>query len=168
MFIEHDIPTILEVNMDINTSSQLSAVDMAIAKFNDKITHVEDIRGDLISRLKDVCNNMGIDPDGESPRAIEIKLAAIKTLDDLLKSSESSAANAAKIAMQQKHDATSEATQQMVIELLKNINTSAVANHNAGQVAIPDDLDRQVSSAIEASNQPIHDDELEMPNVDLV
>ena len=97
----------------------------------------------------------------------EVKLATIKTLDDMLRSAESSATTMAKTQLQKKNDESSEATKKMVVEMLKNINLTVGSNNNTG-VKLPSiSMESVVKTACEKTNHPISEDELSLPEVPL-
>jgi hypothetical protein len=143
-----------------------TALDVALEQLQDKFRSTDDIRQILINKLTSTVNQMSIDPNNDAPRMQEVKLATIKTLDDLLKSAESSAVTNAKVQMQKRSDENSEASSKLVIEMLKNINVAI--GHNTGTgVAIPTNMGDAIKNACEQTKHPISEDELTVPEVNL-
>ena len=101
-----------------------TALDVALEQLQNKFHSTDNIRQILIDKLTSTVNQMSIDPNNDAPRMQEVKLATIKTLDELLKSAESSAVTNAKVQMQKRSDENSEASSKLVIEMLKNINVT--------------------------------------------
>lgn len=136
-----------------------TALDVALEQLQDKFHSTDDIRQILINKLTSTVNQMSIDPNNDAPRMQEVKLATIKTLDDLLKSAESSAVTNAKVQMQKRSDENSDATSKLVIEMLRNIDISL--GHNTGNgVSIPSNMSDAIKKACEQTKHPINDDEL--------
>lgn len=143
-----------------------TALDVALEQLQDKFKSTEDIRQLLINKLTSTVNQMSIDPNNDAPRMQEVKLATIKTLDDLLKSVESSAVTNAKVQMQKRSDENSDANSKLVIEMLRNIDVSL--GHNTGSgVAIPNNIGDAIKNACEQTKHPISEDELTVPEVNL-
>ena len=117
----------------------------------------------LIAKLKQSIDAIVLNPNEDSPRMTEVKLATLKALDDILKSAENNATTIAKTQLQKKSDENSESTKQMVIEMLKQINMSGRAS-NAKGVVQPSNMTQLVDKACQETNHPISDDELIMPD----
>ena len=147
-------------------SGNLSSLDNALNNLEATFNKVQGDRASLINKMKMVVDNIILNPNEDSPRMTEVKLATIKTLDDMLRSAESSATTMAKTQLQKKNDESSESTKQMVVEMLKNINITIGAN--SGGVKIPSaNIATAIETAVEKTNHPISDDELSVPEVPL-
>ena len=149
-------------------SEAKTALDIALNQLDVEFKETGDIRKTLIKKLSSAINQMSLDPNTDAPRMQEVKIATIKALDDLLKSAESSAVTSAKVQMQKKHDESSEASKQMVIEMLRNINMNQQKSSGNG-VSVPASaaVTAAVASACKESKHPISDDELSVPEVPL-
>ena len=147
-------------------STNKTALDLALEKLDRTFTHIEGDRASLIDKMRSIVNRLDIDPNSDAPRMIETKLQIINAFDGLLKSAEGSAVAATKVQMQKRSEENSEASRQLVIEMLKNINV--MQGHNTGSgVAIPSTMVKEVEKACEETKHPISDDELTMPDVTL-
>jgi cell division protein ZapA (FtsZ GTPase activity inhibitor) len=152
--------------MEHKMSEIKTALDVALDHLQSKFQTTDDIRQILINKLTSTVNQMFIDPNNDAPRMQEVKLATIKTLDDLLKSVESSAVTNAKVQMQKRSDENSDAASKMVIEMLKNINVSI--GHNTGTgVELPTNMSAAIKNACEQTKHPISEDELSVPEVNI-
>ena len=145
----------------------LNALDKALNNLQSTFDKIQGDRSSIINKLKTVVDNIALNPNEDSPRMTEVKLATIKTLDDMLRSAESSATTMAKTQLQKKNDESSEATKKMVVEMLKNINLTVGSNNNTG-VKLPSiSMESVVKTACEKTNHPISEDELSLPEVPL-
>lgn len=144
-----------------------TALDLALDKLTTVFDTIDGDRVDLITKMKNVVNQVMIDPNNDPPRVIETKLQIINTFDGLLKSRESSAVTSAKTQMQKKNDETSESSKQMVIELLRNINVAVGHNTGTGVVLPTTGITEAIDKACLETNHPITDDELSVPDVPL-
>ena len=138
-----------------------STIEVAFDGMQTTYDEVREKRLALLNKLESVVSKLELDPNNDSPRGTEVKLATIKTLDDILKSMEGSAISVVRTKMQQKQEETSESTKQMVVELLKNINVSVQQQSSSSGVVVPkEETQVAVEKACQAINQPISDDEL--------
>ena len=144
-----------------------SSLDTALNNLESTFTSVSSDRNFLIAKLKQSIDGIVLNPNEDSPRMTEVKLATIKALDDILRSAESNAVSMAKTQLQKKSDESSESTKQMVVEMLKQINLS-VGSQNGNGVKKPSvDLNSVVEKACVETNHPISDDEVTIPEVPL-
>lgn len=147
-------------------AENINALDKALNNLEDTFTSISGDRKFLIAKLKQSIDGIVLNPNEDSPRMTEVKLATIKALDDLLRSAESSATTMAKTQLQKKNDEASESNKQMIIEMLKQINLSV--NVQATGVKKPTiNMESVVEKACEETNHPISDDELTVPEVPL-
>lgn len=143
-----------------------NALDLALNNLETTFNTISGDRKFLIAKLKQSIDGIVLNPNEDSPRMTEVKLATIKALDDILRSAESSAVSMAKTQLQKKNDETSESTKQMFVEMLKQINLSVSAQ--ATGVKKPTiNMESVVEKACEETNHPISDDELTVPEVPL-
>jgi phage-related minor tail protein len=115
----------------------------------------------LIDKLMGVLETMQITPGDEPATVTEQKLGLVSSLDSLLKSTEANATNLAKLQMQKKDTDSSDTARQAVVEMLKQINIQALGTANARTV-VPSNLDATIDKAVEKTDHPINDTELEI------
>ena len=143
-----------------------NALDRSLQKLESTFSNIEGDRSLLISKMRSIVAKCDIDPVNDNPRMIETKLQILNTFDGILKSAESSAVTAAKTQMQRKNDESSEMSRQMVVEMLKNINSSIIQNGN-GVVIPTGSVTAAVDKACAETKHPINDGELSVPEVPL-
>ena len=148
-------------------AENLNALDKALNNLQSTFDKIQGDRSSIINKMKMVVDNIVLNPNEDSPRMTEVKLATIKTLDDMLRSAESSATTMAKTQLQKKNDESSEATKKMVVEMLKTINLNAGAKSGAGVKLPTTGIETAVEIACNETNHPISDDELSLPEVPL-
>lgn len=149
-------------------SESKSALDIALEQLDIEFKETGDIRKALIKKLSSAVNQMSLDPNNDAPRMQEVKIATIKALDDMLKSAESSAVTSAKVQMQKKNDESSEASRQMVIEMLRNISMKEnVSNGSGVTIPVASAAAAAVTNACKEIKHPISEDELSVPEVPL-
>ena len=143
-----------------------NALDRALEKLESTFTNIEGERSLLINKMRSIVAKCDIDPTNDAPRMIETKLQILNTFDGLLKSAESSAVTAAKTQMQRKNDESSEMSRQMVVEMLKNINTSIVQS-TSGVTLPTGNISVAIDKACAETKHPIEEGELSVPEVPL-
>lgn len=148
-------------------AENLNALDKALNNLQSTFDKIQGDRSSIINKMKMVVDNIVLNPNEDSPRMTEVKLATIKTLDDMLRSAESSATTMAKTQLQKKNDESSEATKKMVVEMLKTINLNASAKNGTGVKLPTTSIETAVEIACNETNHPISDDELSLPEVPL-
>ena len=148
-------------------AENINALDKALNNLEETFTSISGDRKFLIAKLKQSIDGIVLNPNEDSPRMTEVKLATIKALDDLLRSAESSATTMAKTQLQKKSDENSESTKQMVVEMLKQINISVGVNASGGVKKPTVNMESVVEKACEETKHPISDDELTVPEVPL-
>ncbi len=149
-------------------SESKTALDIALEQLDLEFKDTGNIRKSLINKLTSVVNQMSLDPNNDAPRMQEVKIATIKALDDLLKSAESSAVTSAKVQMQKKNDESSEASRQMVVEMLRNISMKNNTTTGSGVVLpVAAAATAAVTNACKETKHPISEEELSVPEVPL-
>ena len=148
-------------------AENMNALDKALNNLQNTFDKIHGDRSSIINKLKTVVDNIVLNPNEDSPRMTEVKLATIKTLDDMLRSAESSATTMAKTQLQKKNDESSEATKKMVVEMLKNINLTVGAKSGTGVKLPSGSMAAAIETACAETNHPISDDELSLPEVPL-
>lgn len=149
-------------------SESKSALDIALEQLDIEFKETGDIRKTLIKKLSAAVNQMSLDPNNDAPRMQEVKIATIKALDDMLKSAESSAVTSAKVQMQKKNDESSEASRQLVVEMLRNISMRENVPAGSGVVIpVAAAAAAAVTNACKETKHPISEDELSVPEVPL-
>ena len=146
-------------------AENVNALDRALNNLEITFDSIKGDRKFIIDKLKESINTIILNPNEDSPRMTEVKLATIKTLDDMLRSAEASAVSMAKTQLQKKSEENSESTKQMVVEMLKHINLSKETNNNSGVKKPNVNMESVVAQACEKTNHPISDDELTVPDM---
>ena len=93
-------------------------------------------RAALISSLEAVVKSCNLDFEKDSARTVEVKLAAMKTLDDLYKGQENVSMNKVKLALSRVDTKTNQNISAVAVEMLKRIEMAESGNYvhvNAGQ-----------------------------------
>lgn len=90
----------------------------------------------LIAALEGVVKSCNLDFEKDSARTVEVKLAAMKTLDDLYKGQENVSMSKVKLALSRIDTKTNQNISAVAVEMLKRIEMSESGNYvnvNAGQ-----------------------------------
>ena len=136
-------------------------VELAIENVENTYEETKSQRQVLIDKLMGVLESMQIVPGEEPAKVTEQKIGLVTALDSLLKSTESNASGLAKIQMQKKDTDSSDTARQAVVEMLKQINLASMVNPNVKTV-VPTNIDSMIDKAVEETNHPINDTELEL------
>lgn len=138
--------------------TQSSPIDMLFQEFNQATLETDKIREQIIQQL--VNNIPTVDYKNDSARDIEVKMGVIKTLDDILKSKESSKANKITTYLKRKDTENTENYQEAVLAVLNNLDPE---QFRKGNVTIQNNVDDQLEQQFEASGQsPIKPGETEI------
>lgn len=135
--------------------STLPDIDKLINNLHDKSANLSGIRNELISILQQSISNYNFAT--EQPRTLEVQLSAIKTLDDLLKSEESTVTNLVKTQLLKKETETNTDVKAATVEMLKAIRVSQ--QNQKKSVTIPEDAMDKIEKAATALKD-ITEDEL--------
>lgn len=135
--------------------STLPDIDKLINNLHDKSANLSSIRNELISVLQQSISNYNFAT--EHPRTLEVQLSAIKTLDDLLKSEESTITNLVKTQLLKKETETNTDVKAATVEMLKAIRVSQ--QNQKKSVTIPEDAMDKIEKAATALKD-ITEDEL--------
>ena len=129
-----------------NDEIEASTIDILFQNFSTASDETDVIRESMINRLNrqlpDICEQ-------DNAKTIEAKMGIYKTLDDLLKSKESSKANRVKIQLQRKDVENTANYQEAVITLLDKIDPSRVMVGSVENV----DVDKELEKRFEESGQ---------------
>ena len=109
-------------------------------------------RAALISSLEAVVKSCNLDFEKDSARTVEVKLAAMKTLDDLYKGQENVSMNKVKLALSRVDTKTNQNISAVAVEMLKRIEMAESGNYvhvNAGQF-VDDDAKTLVGLMVKA------------------
>ena len=137
---------------------QSSPIDMLFQEFNQATRETDQIRDQIIQQL--VRSVPSINYEKDSARDIEVKMGVIKTLDDILKSKESSKVNKITTYLKRKDTENTENYQEAVLAVLNNLDPE---QFRKGSVALQDNVDDQLEHQFEASGQsPIKPGETEI------
>lgn len=93
-------------------------------------------RAALISALESVVKGANLDFEKDTARTVEVKLAAMKTLDDLYKGQENVSMSKVKLALSRIDTKTNQNISAVAVEMLKRIEMAESGNYvnvNAGQ-----------------------------------
>lgn len=104
----------------------------------------------LIAALEGVVKNCNLDFEKDTARTVEVKLAAMKTLDDLYKGQENVSMAKVKLALSRVDTKTNQNISAVAVEMLKRIEMAESGNYvnvNAGQYV--DDDTRLEKRALE-------------------
>lgn len=138
--------------------TQSSPIDMLFQEFNQATQETDKIRDQIIQQL--VNSVPSIDYKSDSARDIEVKMGVIKTLDDILKSKESSKVNKITTYLKRKDTENTENYQEAVLAVLNNLDPE---QFRKGNVTIQDNVDDQLEQQFETSGQsPIKPGETEI------
>lgn len=129
-----------------NDKIEASAIDILFQNFSTASDETDAIREGMINRLNKQLPDIH---EHDSARDIEVKMGIYKTLDDLLKSKESSKANRVKIQLQRKDVENTANYQEAVITLLDKIDPSRVMVGSVENV----DVDKELEKRFEESGQ---------------
>ena len=137
---------------------QSSPIDMLFQEFNQATQETDQIRDQIIQQL--VGSVPKIDYERDSARDIEVKMGVIKTLDDILKSKESSKANKITTYLKRKDTENTQNYQEGVLAVLNSLDPE---QFRRGKVVLQDDVDDQLEHQFESSGQsPIKPGETEI------
>lgn len=138
--------------------SKVSPLDTLFQEYNQATQDTDQIRDTIIQQL--VAQVPTIDYNKDSARDIEVKMGVIKTLDDILKSKESSKANKITTYLKRKDTENTANYQESVIAIL---NTLDPEQFRKGSTAIDTDVDAQLEQQFQDSGQsPITRGETEL------
>lgn len=138
--------------------SKVSPLDTLFQEYNQATQDTDQIRDTIIQQL--VAQVPTIDYNKDSARDIEVKMGVIKTLDDILKSKESSKANKITTYLKRKDTENTANYQESVIAIL---NTLDPEQFRKGSTAIDTDVDAQLEQQFQESGQaPITRGETEL------
>lgn len=137
---------------------QSSPIDMLFQEFNQATRETDQIRDQIIQQLVNSVPSINYDKD--SARDIEVKMGVIKTLDDILKSKESSKANKITTYLKRKDTENTQNYQEGVLAVLNSLDPE---QFRRGKVILQDDVDDQLKHQFESSGQsPIKPGETEI------
>lgn len=137
---------------------QSSPIDTLFQEFNQATQETDQIRDQIIQQL--VGSVPKIDYERDSARDIEVKMGVIKTLDDILKSKESSKANKITTYLKRKDTENTQNYQEGVLAVLNSLDPE---QFRRGKVILQDDVDDQLEHQFESSGQsPIKPGETEI------
>jgi hypothetical protein len=142
--------------MDNNVSDQFN-------KLQETVMDNNTIRKELIDKLIPVVKEMQLTPGADKSTITDAKLNIIKTLDDILKSGESSIAGNIKLILQQKNNEEQSKTNEQVAELLKRMSNNVIPRfNNNGNTVAPADADKVFEETLKKENITISEAELEL------
>ena len=142
----------------MSEESQSSPIDLLFNEFNQATHETDQIRDRIIQQL--VNSVPTIDYDKDSARDIEVKMGVIKTLDDILKSKESSKVNKITTYLKRRDTENTQNYQEAVLAVLNSLDPE---QFRKGSVAIQTDVDDQLEHQFETSGQaPIKPGETEI------
>ena len=145
----------------MSEESQSSPIDLLFSEFNQATHETDQIRDRIIQQL--VNSVPTIDYDKDSARDIEVKMGVIKTLDDILKSKESSKVNKITTYLKRRDTENTQNYQEAVLAVLNSLDPE---QFRKGSVAVQTDVDDQLEHQFETSGQaPIKpgENEIEAP-----
>lgn len=142
----------------MSEESQSSPIDLLFNEFNQATHETDQIRDRIIQQL--VNSVPTIDYDKDSARDIEVKMGVIKTLDDILKSKESSKVNKITTYLKRRDTENTQNYQEAVLAVLNSLDPE---QFRKGSVAVQTDVDDQLEHQFETSGQaPIKPGETEI------
>ena len=142
----------------MSEESQSSPIDLLFSEFNQATHETDQIRDRIIQQL--VNSVPTIDYDKDSARDIEVKMGVIKTLDDILKSKESSKVNKITTYLKRRDTENTQNYQEAVLAVLNSLDPE---QFRKGSVAVQTDVDDQLEHQFETSGQaPIKPGETEI------
>ena len=142
----------------MSEESQSSPIDLLFNEFNQATHETDHIRDRIIQQL--VNSVPTIDYDKDSARDIEVKMGVIKTLDDILKSKESSKVNKITTYLKRRDTENTQNYQEAVLAVLNSLDPE---QFRKGSVAVQTDVDDQLEHQFETSGQaPIKPGETEI------
>lgn len=138
-------------------------VDKAFAEMDSTMMEMTSRRANLITIMEATLDKLNLNPNEDSARLTEVKLATLKTLDDLYKGQENVSMAKVKLALSRVDTQTNANVGQMALEVIKQIemadcNKFSAANHQSGV-----DDDNQLEAA--AKEAGIEIDECETATV---
>lgn len=142
----------------MSEESQSSPIDLLFNEFNQATHETDQIRDRIIQQL--VNSVPTIDYDKDSARDIEVKMGVIKTLDDILKSKESSKVNKITTYLKRRDTENTQNYQEAVLAVLNSLDPE---QFRKGSVTVQADVDDQLEHQFETSGQaPIKPGETEI------
>ena len=129
-----------------NDPIETSPIDILFQNFSKASDETDAIREGMINRLNKQLPDIG---EHDSARDIEVKMGVYKTLDDLLRSKESSKANRVKVHLQRKDVENTANYQEAVITLLDKIDPSRIMSGSVKNI----DVDQELNERFESSGQ---------------
>ena len=129
-----------------NDEIETSPIDILFQNFTKASDETDVIREGMINRLNKQLPDIH---EHDSARDIEVKMGIYKTLDDLLKSKESSKANRVKMQLQRKDVENTANYQEAVITLLDKIDPSRIMSGSVKNT----DIDQELNKKFEESGQ---------------
>ena len=145
----------MDTNDTVVNDIDNNALDKEFNELNTTKQKSNEMRTSLINTLYDDVSKLKIE-EYDKPSAIEAKLSAFKTLDDLLKSSESSTTNSIKLIMQRTNLKNAEKANDNMADLLKEITHNTILNPGLN---LPDN-EGDLHSVFKDSGMKISKDEL--------
>lgn len=112
-------------------------VDKAFKEMDETMMEMSSRRTRLIALMEATLDKINLDPNADSARLTEVKLATLKTLDDLYKGQENVSMAKVKLALSRVDTQTNANIGQMALEVIKQIemcdcNKFAATNHDSG------------------------------------
>lgn len=134
-------------------------VDNAFKELDSTMLEMSSRRARLITLMEATLDKINLDPANDGARLTEVKLATLKTLDDLYKGQENVSMAKVKLALSRVDTQTNANIGQMALEVIKQIemcdcNKFASANHNFGV-----DDDAQLEAVAKEAGIEIGEDE---------
>lgn len=129
-----------------NDPIETSPIDILFQNFSKASDETDAIREGMINRLNKQLPDIS---EHDSARDIEVKMGVYKTLDDLLRSKESSKANRVKVHLQRKDVENTANYQEAVITLLDKIDPSRIMSGSVKNI----DVDQELNEKFENSGQ---------------
>ena len=129
-----------------NDPIETSPIDILFQNFSKASDETDAIREGMINRLNKQLPDIS---EHDSARDIEVKMGVYKTLDDLLRSKESSKANRVKVHLQRKDVENTANYQEAVITLLDKIDPSRIMSGSVKNI----DVDQELNERFENSGQ---------------
>ena len=127
-------------------------IECAFTELDSVLANTASERDSVISILKTAIGTIKLDFGTDTARVTEVKLAALKTFDDLLKSQENLSMAKVKLALSNLDTETNKNVSDIAIEILKRINMNDSNKFNGpGQseqsIADNSDLERAAAKA---------------------
>lgn len=117
-------------------------------------------RNAMIVTLQQVIEKTNIDFDKDSPRVVEVKLAAMKTLDDLLKGQENVSMAKVKLALSRVDTQTNQNVSAIAVEMLKRIQMTETESYTVINQGNFVDDDSKLEAAATAAGITFKEEEI--------